>query len=439
MFSIGWLVLGLIPIAALFSALALAVAAFARSTKEGQYYLLPLLLFTMPLIALPMLPTARLDLGTSIIPVSGMMLWLRMLIEGQYADALRYSIPVLTMTAACCWLSIRWAVRQFEKESVLFRESERLDVGLWLRRLVREREDTPSVAEGFLAALILLVITFFSRLAISRQPVAELTWAYFVKTTLVIQIAMIATPVLIMTIILTKSPRRTLLLNMPRPLALAAAPLLAFCLHPLAMEVSQFIFETYPPGEKLLESMKPMSELITQTPLYYVLLLMALTPAICEELAFRGFVLSGLRGLGGKWTAILLSSVFFGVIHGMLQQSLAAALVGVVIGYVAVQTGSLLPGVLFHLTYNSLSMTMARITSETVESYPLLGWLFRPAVSETLGSGYAYHWQYLIAATLASAALLWWFRGLDGDRLSGDEEKNGAADYPIAGRELPTT
>ena len=39
--AMGWLVLGLVPISALFSALALAIAALARSTKEGQYYLLP--------------------------------------------------------------------------------------------------------------------------------------------------------------------------------------------------------------------------------------------------------------------------------------------------------------------------------------------------------------------------------------------------------------
>ena len=40
----------LVPISALFSALCLALAAFARSTKEGQYYLMPLLLVTMPLV-----------------------------------------------------------------------------------------------------------------------------------------------------------------------------------------------------------------------------------------------------------------------------------------------------------------------------------------------------------------------------------------------------
>ena len=36
-----------VPLAALFSALSLALAMFARSSKEGQYYLTPLLMVTM--------------------------------------------------------------------------------------------------------------------------------------------------------------------------------------------------------------------------------------------------------------------------------------------------------------------------------------------------------------------------------------------------------
>jgi len=74
---IGWLLLALIPISALFSAVALAAAAFARSSKEGQYYLVPLMMISMPLMMVPMLPAAQLDFGTSLIPVSGLMLMLR--------------------------------------------------------------------------------------------------------------------------------------------------------------------------------------------------------------------------------------------------------------------------------------------------------------------------------------------------------------------------
>ena len=75
--SFVWLLLAMIPISALFSAVALAAAAFARSSKEGQYYLVPLMMFSMPLMMVPMIPGTRLDIGTSLIPVTGLMLFLR--------------------------------------------------------------------------------------------------------------------------------------------------------------------------------------------------------------------------------------------------------------------------------------------------------------------------------------------------------------------------
>ena len=56
--AILWLLVALVPISALFSALAIAVAAFARSSKEGQYYLMPLIMIAMPLVMLPMLPAS---------------------------------------------------------------------------------------------------------------------------------------------------------------------------------------------------------------------------------------------------------------------------------------------------------------------------------------------------------------------------------------------
>src|SRR5207249_7013091 len=105
-----WLIIALVPIAALFSALALAIAAFARSSKEGHYYLVPLLMMSLPLMMLSIIPGAELDLGFALIPLTGLLLWLRAAIEGQYLEALRFSVPVLGITALCCFSAIRWAV-----------------------------------------------------------------------------------------------------------------------------------------------------------------------------------------------------------------------------------------------------------------------------------------------------------------------------------------
>ncbi|MCA9161625.1 MAG: ABC transporter permease, partial [Planctomycetales bacterium] len=143
--ALFWLVLALVPAAALFGSLALAIAVFARSTKEGQYYLMPLLLVSLPLLMIALLPATELELGTAVIPLTGLMLLLRELIEGDYAAALTFAGPVLLVTFAAVYFATRWAVAQFNNESVIFRESEQVDLGLWLRHLVRDRHDLPSV------------------------------------------------------------------------------------------------------------------------------------------------------------------------------------------------------------------------------------------------------------------------------------------------------
>ena len=86
--SLVWLLPVLIPLAALFGAVSLALATMARSTKEGQYYLMPILLITMPLVMLPMLPSTELTLGTSLIPLSGLVLIVRQLMEQEYSGVL---------------------------------------------------------------------------------------------------------------------------------------------------------------------------------------------------------------------------------------------------------------------------------------------------------------------------------------------------------------
>ena len=71
---------------------------------------------------------------------------------------------------------------------------------------------------------------------------------------------------------------------------------------------------------------------------------------------------SGLRRSGHTWAAIAVASIFFGIAHGILQQSLAASIVGIVLGYLAVRTGSLAPCVAYHFVHNSLSLLLGRLT-----------------------------------------------------------------------------
>src|SRR5262249_34935329 len=131
---IGCVVL-LLPLSAFFSALALAIGAFARSSKEGQYYLVPVFLVTMPLTLASMVPGVELNLFTSLLPVAGVSLLMQRVIASSSVQQVPwlYFGPVLAMLCLCGWFSLRWAVFQFRREAVLFREAERLELGLWVR------------------------------------------------------------------------------------------------------------------------------------------------------------------------------------------------------------------------------------------------------------------------------------------------------------------
>ncbi len=399
--GVVWLVIALIPVSALFSALCLSLAAFARSTKEGQYYLMPLLLVTMPLSILPAASGMELNLGTSLIPVTGIVLLLRAALEGHYWDAAQFLAPVAGMTLLCCYLSIRWAIDQFNSESVLFRESERLELLLWLRHLLSDRGPTPSPAGAAFCGIVILLVYFFMSFALP-PPSGP---AGFLITALATQLVVVLTPTLLMTTMLASNARKTLLLFLPRWQTAAAAVALALAVHPIISELQKIVFYLYPINPGMKSALESLQEAMARLPAWKVLLTVALLPALCEELAFRGFVLSGFRHLGHKWRAIVYSAMFFGLSHGVLQQSLIATMIGVVIGFIAVQSGSIVPGMLYHAVHNSLPILALQAPEDAVTRWPLLGYLMCAGEHNEV----VFRWPALVVAGLAASAILVWF------------------------------
>ncbi len=361
---------------------------------------MPLLMLSLPMAVLPMSPGVELNLGNSLIPISGVVLLLKALLEGSYLQALQYLPIVLAVTMAACWLAVRWAVEQFNKESVLFRESERFGVGLWLRHLMRDRGPTPSAAEGLFCGVMILAVSFIFRSAATVPP----DFAGFARVTLALQLAAILTPALLMAVVLTSSPRQTLLLRLPRWKMIPAAAVLAVAMHPFIMALNALVMHLYPMAPEMMQAVDKLQTQFASADLGLLVLCVAVAPALCEELAFRGFILSGCRNLGSDWRAIVVSALFFGATHAFLQQSINACLLGIVLGYLAVRSGSLLPGVVFHFLHNAMTVLSAKVTPELIVRYPDLGFLVQPS-----GEGLAYQWPVYLFGGVTSVALLGWF------------------------------
>ena len=98
-----------LPLSAFFSAVCLAIGAYARSSKEGQYYLMPLFLVTMPLIFLTLVPDIKLNPFYSMVPITGVALLLQELMTVK-PEGLRplmvYFIPVLGPMLIYSWAGV---------------------------------------------------------------------------------------------------------------------------------------------------------------------------------------------------------------------------------------------------------------------------------------------------------------------------------------------
>ena len=95
-----------------------------------------------------------------------------------------------------------------------------------------------------------------------------------------------------MTLLLTSAHRRTLRLYWPRPRYLILAVGLVLALNPLVNELRPVVEALFPLSKTVQAAFETMLKENAPT-LGMALLLLAVVPAICEEFAFRGFILSG--------------------------------------------------------------------------------------------------------------------------------------------------
>ena len=111
--------------------------------------------------------------------------------------------------------------------------------------------------------------------------------------------------------------------------------------------------------ELFTELMKQM----TGGPLWSSFLVVAIFAPIFEEWLCRGMVLRGLLTKMKPVWAIIISALFFAVIHGNPWQALNAFLIGLLMGYVYYKTGSLILTMIIHFVNNGTSVILSNIES----------------------------------------------------------------------------
>lgn len=94
-------------------------------------------------------------------------------------------------------------------------------------------------------------------------------------------------------------------------------------------------------------------------------LMVGLTPGICEELLFRGYVQTRLSQRIGGLFAILVTSVVFAAFHMDLVHSTAVVAIGVYLGWLSWASGSIFPAMIAHFVNNFLSVAAVVLLPES--------------------------------------------------------------------------
>jgi membrane protease YdiL (CAAX protease family) len=93
---------------------------------------------------------------------------------------------------------------------------------------------------------------------------------------------------------------------------------------------------------------------------------------VCEELLFRGALLTAQRRDLAPRAVILWQALLFGAVHASVYRFLPTAVVGALLAALALRARSVVPGMLLHAAYNGLLVTAA---------FAELEWLLDPRLA----------------------------------------------------------
>ena len=320
----------LTPLSLVLSAILVVGAAWARDYRQGQALGLPLLLCGIAPAGLAAVPDLQLGAALALVPISGISLALRDALAGELDPAL----GVLALVAAVghAALGMALAGRLIGREDVLLGGgSARRDPD----RLGRE------AAIVFLVALILF--WFFGQLAQSRDLVWGLAFS---------QVVILGGTAVGAVFVLNQGLRSLWRLRAPRVADLGLGLLAGIGCTGLGDLVAKAQAPFLPTSSAFTEQFAAAFNV--DLPMWAMILVFAVQPAIFEEILFRGTLLGLVRKSLSPWAQALVVGLLFGLIHFSVFRFFPTGVLGVALTAACIRSGSIAVPMLMHFLNNGI-------------------------------------------------------------------------------------
>jgi sodium transport system permease protein len=380
----------LFPLAVLFGALFLGIAVRSRSFKEAQNALTPVYMAVILPALLPLFPGIEMTPILAAVPVAGVSLLFRELMAGSgtfFLGALALLSTVVYASAALVFAAV-----SFGREEVLFGDGRESGVGksglgflgsIWRREPAQEDPGlTPTLS--LIAAVAVLYFYLAGRFQVGFGE----------SGLLVSELALLLLPALLFLRIGGFEVSRALSLRAPSGRDLLAGLLIIAGGTPLVWFLTWLQGFILPMPQEFLEGMADFLQADSPVRVIWLLVLVALTPAVCEEVLFRGVFLAGTRLHMTPLRVVLLNGIVFGAFHvpsATVYRLLPSATLGMLLAWVVLRTRSIWPGILMHFVNNGSIVILASSPwilerfSDPDQGPPV--WLLLPAAVSLVAGG----------------------------------------------------
>ena len=366
--------------ALLVTAVCMCTCVFAKNFKEANNYVTPVMLIFMFGSYAAMIPDLELTAQTAAIPIVNVALLVEGLFQFQYNYGL-FAI-VLFSNVAYSLLAILILGKIYNSEAVLFSEGLS-SVRIFTRRSEMKEKQMPGYGDLILLLCLVLLLIFYV------GSFAQIKWGF--GGVVIQQLIILLCPVLYAWYMKADAKKLFSIKN-PGVSQVAGGVLFGIAAFLCAMIIGVLLVPFFPESA---DGLTQLDDMLTSQPAVVLILVVALMPAIGEELLFRGFVMGTLKNKCTGVIAVLVTTLLFAAYHMSLIKMFTIGIIGFGLTYAAYKSGSIVTSMCMHFLNNLLSVLITKYPKQMQHVLPVL---FKESLS-------ASDLLLMIAAILICAAL----------------------------------
>lgn len=323
------------------SAITMCVTSFAKSYKEANNYITPLMLVVMIVGYIGFIPNLELNRTLAMIPVANICL----LIKNILVFKIDYMIIaiVLFSNIAYAMLAILFLSKIYDSEAILFGDAKS-SFQLFEKRSNIQKGGVPSMSDAwFVMALTIVLILYVGSMMQIKYGIAGLFGTQMIILLVALSVVWYTKKDIRLTYGFHKTGARSYLGGV--------FMIIGFYLINMVMVTGlAYLFP------ESTENVSMTFSEIMDGNIIGIFFVIAVTPAICEEMLFRGMLFHSMKARYRMPVAIGAVATIFGLYHMSLVKFIPTGLLGLLLCYMVYATGSIYPAMMMHCINNALSV-----------------------------------------------------------------------------------